>query len=67
MRRSTTCRPRSPLTQKNGAAFRSRARAYERSGDVNKAILDYDAALEQVPDDASSYRNRGLLYKTLRD
>src|SRR5215467_1073897 len=51
---------------RNATAFISRGFAYERKGDVARAIADYDQAIRLNPTDARvyalTYTRRGMLY-----
>ena len=39
-----------------------RGRAYYNEGDYDRAIADFDQAIQLQPDDAAAYNNRGLAY-----
>ena len=43
-------------------AYVSRANAYGRKGEFDKAIADATKAIEINPEDASAYDNRGFAY-----
>jgi tetratricopeptide (TPR) repeat protein len=45
------------------AAFKSRANAYDDKGQYDRAIEDYDRAIELNPDDAAAFNDRGTSYR----
>ena len=49
----------------NAAALRNRGIAYGRSGEMGKAIEDFNAAIEVDPDYAAAYYSRGFAYKEI--
>jgi tetratricopeptide (TPR) repeat protein len=51
------------LDPKNAAALNSRALAYRKTGDLEKAIADYSAAIALNPIYALAYNNRGYVYE----
>ena len=43
-------------------AFNNRGIVYDHKGEYDRAIADYDRAIELVPNDATAYNNRGVAY-----
>ena len=52
----------SQLRPDDATAFLARGNAYYAKGDCDKAIADYDQAIQLKPDFAMAYYNRGLAY-----
>ncbi len=47
-------------------AYNSRGAAFKRSGDLDRAIADYNRAIEINPEHDQAYNNRGLVYLSKR-
>jgi len=50
-----------------GLAYRSRGTAYARKGDYNRAIADFDQAIQISPKDISAHIGRGTAYMEKSD
>jgi tetratricopeptide (TPR) repeat protein len=48
-----------------GPAYVNRGLAYQQSGDLEKALADYDKAIELYPKFAFAYYSRGKVYEAL--
>ena len=44
-------------------AYTNRGNAYGKKGQLDRAIADYDHAIEIVPEDVDAYYNRGNVYR----
>ena len=55
------------LDPKNAAALNSRGLAYRKTGDLDKAIADYSAAIQLNPVYALVCNNRGYVFETRGD
>jgi Flp pilus assembly protein TadD len=51
----------------DATAYHNRAVAYELSGDIDRAIVDYTKTIEIRPDNAVAYENRGRAYASKGD
>ena len=47
-------------------AFAFRGGVYQRKGELDRAIQDYDQALQLDPNDATTFYNRGVAYGSRR-
>jgi tetratricopeptide (TPR) repeat protein len=48
-------------------AYHTRGKAHQLKGDLDRAIADYDKAIQLKPNYASAYETRGLVYATKGD
>ncbi len=51
------------MDPRNARAYLDRGMAYERMGNVEQALADYDRAIELLPEDAKAYYIRGLTFQ----
>jgi len=50
-----------------GVAYVARGLAWQKKGDVDRALADYTAAIKINPKDALAYNNRGMLWRERGD
>jgi tetratricopeptide (TPR) repeat protein len=55
------------LDPKYANAYVSRGYAYEKKGDLDRAIAEYSKAIELDPKNAYAYNDRGFVYETKGD
>ena len=48
-------------------AFDNRGVAYRRKGEYDRALQDYEQAIQLNPDNANAYNNRGIIYRIKGD
>ena len=55
-------------SQKNRSiAYYNRGNAYDKKGEVDRAVADFTKAIKLYPNSAAAYNNRGLAYKKKGD
>ncbi len=50
------------IVSDNATTYYNRGNGYATNGDYDRAIADFDKAIQLQPDDAIAYNNRGLAY-----